>query len=330
MMPSFLFIGILLGLYSSPNEALTCRLTPSNPYLVAHTITVDKSGKGKFSSVQSAIDSIPVENAEWIRIQIPPGTYNEHISIPPSKPCIFLDGAGRSSTIIQWEDNQATTTFYSYADNLVVKGITVKNNYNVLSVRERKPAFAVDVNGDKNVFYSCGFVGVQDTLFDHMGRHYFVNCYIEGAVDFICGFGKSIYQRCTINYNGKYIPGLEGYITAQKKDSPNQSGGFVFKSCRFHGTGNAYLGRAWGPYSTVIIANSKLWGGVVPLGWNAGHFSGHEATFMFAEAGNSGPGAVTSNRVRWSQKLNPVQLKRYTDISFINFDGWLAKIPKVF
>ena len=37
--------------------------------------------------------------------------------------------------------------------------------------------------GDRASFYGCGFYGVQDTLWDVEGRHYFKNCFIQDAVD---------------------------------------------------------------------------------------------------------------------------------------------------
>lgn len=50
------------------------------------------------------------------------------------------------------------------------------------------------IAGDKASFYRCSFYGVQDTLWDVEGRHYFKGCFIEGAVDFIFGAGQSIYE----------------------------------------------------------------------------------------------------------------------------------------
>ena len=47
---------------------------------------------------------------------------------------------------------------------------------------------------NKSSFYSCGFLGLQDTLWDVEDRHYFSDFYIEGVVDFICGDGQSFYQ----------------------------------------------------------------------------------------------------------------------------------------
>ena len=57
-----------------------------------------------------------------------------------------------------------------------------------------KPTALARIYGDKYAFYSCGFLGLQDTLWDVEGKHYSSDRYIEGAVDFICGDGQSFYQ----------------------------------------------------------------------------------------------------------------------------------------
>ena len=74
--------------------------------------------------------------------------------------------------------------------------IFLQNDYNLGKFPREpiKPAAAARIYGDKSAFYSCGFLGLQDTLWDVQGRHYFSDCYIEGAVDFICGDGQSFYQ----------------------------------------------------------------------------------------------------------------------------------------
>ena len=56
------------------------------------------------------------------------------------------------------------------------------------------PALAFAVRGDKTAIYDCVFKGLQDTLFDDTGRHYYHNCYIQGQIDFIFGSGQSIYE----------------------------------------------------------------------------------------------------------------------------------------
>lgn len=56
------------------------------------------------------------------------------------------------------------------------------------------PAIAVRAQGDKCAFIECGFKGVQDTLYDHSGRHYYHKCYIQGGIDFIWGDARSMYE----------------------------------------------------------------------------------------------------------------------------------------
>jgi len=53
------------------------------------------------------------------------------------------------------------------------------------------PAPTTTIYGDKSVFYECGFVSYQDTLFDARNRHYFKDWYVEGEVDFIYGNDQS-------------------------------------------------------------------------------------------------------------------------------------------
>lgn len=70
-----------------------------------------------------------------------------------------------------------------------------QNSYNSnTSHNPMRPALAAKIQGDKSAFYKCGFVGLQDTLWDVQGRHYFKYCTIQGAVDFIFGSGQSLYE----------------------------------------------------------------------------------------------------------------------------------------
>jgi pectinesterase len=61
-------------------------------------------------------------------------------------------------------------------------------------------AVALRVTGTKAAFYNCSFYGVQDTLYDHKGLHYFKNCFIQGSVDFIFGYGRSLYEVIFTSY----------------------------------------------------------------------------------------------------------------------------------
>ncbi|GMI98900.1 hypothetical protein like AT5G26810 [Hibiscus trionum] len=125
----FAFVFILLLLHSGVSEASDCESGAENQPKVVRTIWVDQSGKGDFSSVQKAIDSIPSNNNQWIRNHISPGTYREKVTIPIDKPCIFLEGTHSKLTTIEWNDHNVTSdsaTFSSYPDNIVARGISFK------------------------------------------------------------------------------------------------------------------------------------------------------------------------------------------------------------
>lgn len=64
----FSFILIFLLLAFDACESQNC----SNPF---KTISVSQSDKSNFRRIQSAIDSVPAGNSQWIHIQISPGIY---------------------------------------------------------------------------------------------------------------------------------------------------------------------------------------------------------------------------------------------------------------
>ncbi|XP_030544864.1 probable pectinesterase 66 [Rhodamnia argentea] len=321
----------LFCIFLSSSEAVDCGNDGS-----ARVISVDQRGSGQFTSVQPAIDSVPSGNDKWISIQIKPGTYKEMVTIPPDKPCIFLKGESRASTIIAFDSHEQTdtsATFTSNPDNIVVQGISFKNSYNRFWVNADEPpivqALAARIYGDKCVFLDCGFLGVQDTLWDVMGRHYFYSCYIEGAIDFIFGRGQSFFEDCTMNVTANSPPYQirSGWVTAQNRESPDDPSGFVFEGGAILGVGPFLLGRAYGPYSRVIFHKTFLSSGVAPQGWDSWRFQGKEDNFMYAEVDCQGKGSDTSKRVRWEKQLDKTQLRYFSRSSFLDREGWLVKTP---
>ncbi|EOA32643.1 hypothetical protein CARUB_v10015938mg, partial [Capsella rubella] len=134
--------------------------------------------------------------------------------------------------------------------------------------------------------------------------------------------------RCVIQVlGGQLQPGIPGYITAQGRTNPYDANGFIFINSLVYGTGMAFLGRAWRGYSRVIFYNSNLTDVVVPEGWDAWNFDGHENQLMYAEHGCFGSGAKTGRRVKWVKKLSGSVVQDLADLSFINRGGWVEDLP---
>lgn len=116
----------------------------------------------------------------------------EKIVVPEEKPYITLSGSNAADTIITW--NQGTDLLESaaisvFAPDFVGRFLTIQNTFGSSGI-----AVALRVSADRAAFYGCRIISYQDTLLDDAGRHYFKNCYIEGATDFICGNAASLYE----------------------------------------------------------------------------------------------------------------------------------------
>ncbi|KAJ8505861.1 hypothetical protein OPV22_006747 [Ensete ventricosum] len=303
-----------------------CVFSTDGAASIARVIIVDQSGQGNFTTLRSAIDSIPDGNSQWIQIYIKQGTYREKVSIAASKGFIVLQGEGSEKTVITWNDDASrggtmnSATFSVFANDFVARNIRFVNSFKDGSGSVVQ-AVAALVGGDRNSFHDCAFIGYQDTLCDYQGRHYFDGCWIEGAIDFIFGFGQSIYNRCVLNSVDS------GWITAHAKMSAASPAGFVFKNCTIRGTKMTYLGRAWNQHATVVFSGTTMPSAIRPEGWDAWHAMPNQYQTTYVEDGNFGAGSNTTGRVSWLKSLSPEQLQGFLDIGFLGLDRWLDKQP---
>ncbi|KAJ6417967.1 hypothetical protein OIU84_001365 [Salix udensis] len=164
------------------------------------TIKVRRDGSGEFKTLKDAIKSIPTGNTERVIVDIGPGEYIEKLKIERGQSFVTFRGSpGNMPTLSFAGTARKYGTVYSAtleveADYFVAANIIIKNSSPMPTghlVGEQ--AVALNIVGDKAAFYNCRFLGFQDTLCDHRGRHLFKDCYIEGTVDYIFGNGKSLY-----------------------------------------------------------------------------------------------------------------------------------------
>ncbi|KAL8152955.1 hypothetical protein V2J09_010715 [Rumex salicifolius] len=298
-------------------------------------LCVDRNGCCNFTTVQAAVDAVPVLSPKRTVIWINSGVYYEKVTIGRNKPNITLQGQGYLSTSIVWNDtaNSSHGTFYCaslqvFSSNFVAKNISFMNVAPIPNPGDvGAQAVAIRVGGDQAAFWGCGFFGAQDTLHDDRGRHYFRDCYIQGSIDFIFGDARSYYENCQmISIASPVAAGarvINGVVTAHGRSSSDDNTGYVFNKCSIGGTGRVWLGRAWRPFSRVVFAYTSMTDIIASEGWNDFNDPTRDQNIFYGEYMCTGAGANAANRVAYEQTLNDTQVAPFLSISFIEADQWL-------
>jgi pectin methylesterase-like acyl-CoA thioesterase len=184
-------------------------------------LTVAADGSGDFCTIQGAVDQFAPHRKNPAEIFIRKGTYDESIRIDREKTHVHLTGEDRKQTVIQYLNNNKLNPGWIQrsvlgveADDFVLENLTVRNT----TPYRGSQAEAVYVNGERCILRNADFCSFQDTL-NLSGRVYIADCYVEGDVDFMWGYGSGVYENCELRalHDGYYqqsrnAPGVIGYI----------------------------------------------------------------------------------------------------------------------
>jgi pectinesterase len=199
-------------------------------------VTVAPDGSGQYKSLQEAISAAPMKTdpatPRWV-IFVKAGTYHERIYVQRERGNVHVIGEDREKTVIAFNlhanmpgpDGKPIGTFRTPTvqvdgDGMIWENLTLANTAGesgkTVDGLKVAQALALRADGDRLEFRHCRFLGWQDTILVNRGRHYFVDCYIEGSVDFIFGAATAYFDHCHIHQL------RQGYLTAAStpKDQP--------------------------------------------------------------------------------------------------------------
>lgn len=267
--------------------------------------------------------------APFSRICLAPGIYRQKCMIKTEG--LVLIGAGAGKTVLIFDDHANKphpiggeyNTFRTYtlavcADHVTIQNLSVVND--ALQPECKGQEVALSVIADDFRMEQCCLTSTQDTLFvgplpsDLIGRYegafddalrrgyrmrqQFVNCRIEGTVDFIFGCGEARFDECRIHslVDVRNI----GYVAAPAHEK-RQHTGFEFRNCSFTrqdgvADGSIYLARPWRDYGTASFIDCSYGPHITQEGfdkWNGTH---RDQTARFYEF----PAQV--GRVSWINK----------------------------
>ncbi|HKK80901.1 MAG TPA: pectinesterase family protein [Prolixibacteraceae bacterium] len=283
---------------------------------IEYDLYVAIDGSAEYISVQEAINASKAFPDKRVTIHIKPGVYNEKVRVYAWNNKLTLKGESAENTIIAYDDSFSkinkgrNSTFHTYtlkveSNDVIIKNITIENTAGPVG-----QAVALHVEGDRCQFFKCHINGNQDTAYlsGEGSRQFFKNCYISGTTDFIFGEATVVFNQCEIHSKGN------SYITAAStpQDVPY---GLVFMNCRLtaaEDVDNVMLGRPWRDYARVVFLNCEMGCHIAPQGWSNWSGTNRDQSAFYAEYGNTGAGAVTSERLPWTHALSKKQAKKYT------------------
>jgi pectinesterase len=321
-------------------------------------IRVARDGPADFRTITQALAAIAAGAGLPAVISIGAGIYREKLRI--ETPGLTLIGEGSERTIISFDDyawkplpsGERMNTFNSYtvyigAPDFQARGLCIENSAG--DGRTVGQAIACYVDADRASFFDCRFAGRQDTLClgplpdnplpkglnlvhpvaiagengtEKPFRNYFLNCRIEGDIDFIFGSASAVFDACTIVSldRGEKI---NGYIAAPST-LPGQVFGFVFLDCLLEGDagpGSVFLGRPWRPTAKAAYVRCRMGKHIRDEGWDNWDNPENKKTAEFVECDNKSPGA--KSRAPWAKMLETGKAEGFSPESVLSgFDSW--------
>ena len=295
---------------------LACSLTSSRAQTLSQDleaiadIVVDINGSGDYLTIREAIGAIPDSSTETTVLLVKKGTYDEKVILNHKKWNVVLVGEDVDSTIITGDDYgdqmlPGGHTFSTYTFRADPHGFQAYN-ISFQNTTRLGQGVAYHSNGDKQILYHCKLLGYQDTYFDNFRtRRYIKDCLIEGATDYIFGWGVTLFDSCQIHSIAS------GWITAAATPEHYEFG-YVFKDCYLISPGRrkgVKLGRPWFPYSNVTFFQCYESDDISYGGWD--DWSGRKATAIYREYNCFGPGNWPERRFDWAGQLDSSLAPRY-------------------
>ncbi len=250
------------------------------PMARLYDAVVAKDGSGDFSSIQAAINAMPVgRTAPWL-VFVKNGRYEELINIPANKPFLHLIGQDKNKVTLTYkcyststrivedtegysgatgEQTNTGSVLYSQASDFYAENISFENRWGVEKLAGPQ-ALSLKTMADKFAFYNCNMRSFQDTwqtTSTDNQRHYANKCLIEGAVDYIYNNGNVLIENTTI-YNLR-----KGSVIVAPSHNTSTTWGYVFRDCVIDGNaaamegGNAF-GRPWHNAPQAVFINTKV------------------------------------------------------------------------
>ena len=204
-----------------------------------------------------------------VKIFLPNGTYNlgEITLTSVSGKNISIIGESMEGTIIknaplvENEGIGTTATLLNNSSNLYLQDLTLQNALDYYKAGAAGRAVCLHEKGSNTICKNVRLLSHQDTYYSNKAsKFYFEDSEIHGTVDYMCGDGDVIYNRCKLVNESRAANKEDGQCTVC---APYQSAeckwGYVYLDCSIDTKSKTFdFGRAWGGEPKAVFIRTTL------------------------------------------------------------------------
>ena len=203
------------------------------------------------------------------KIFLPNGTYDlgETVLSTISANNVSLIGESMDKTIIRnapdksKESINATATLLNTSKNLYIQDLTIQNALDYYAIGGTGRAVCLQDKGENTICKNVKMLSYQDTYYsNNTGKYYWEDSEIHGCVDYLCGDGDIIYNRCNFVNESRSKDKKSGSdILCAPSTSDACKWGYTFLDCSISSLCSDFtFARGWSNVPRAQFIRTKL------------------------------------------------------------------------
>lgn len=191
------------------------------------------------------------------KVFLPNGTYDlgETVLTTISANNVSIIGESMDKTIIRNAPDKSTegigttATLLNTSKNLYMQDLTLQNALDYYALNGTGRAVCLQDKGENTICKNVKMLSYQDTYYsNNASMFYWEDCEVHGTVDYLCGDGDIIYNRCKfVNESRKPELNQGSTVLCAPYTSDNMKWGYVFLDCSIQTLSKDFtFARAWG------------------------------------------------------------------------------------
>lgn len=226
--------------------------------------------KGNASDFLTALNiANTTSGGNGYKIFLPDGTYDlgENVLNTVSANNVSIIGESMEGTVIKNaplvknEGIGTTATIYNTSSNLYLQDLTLQNALDYYASGSAGRAVCLQDKGSNTIAKNVKMLSYQDTYYsNNSSNFYWEDCEIHGTVDYLCGDGDVVYNRCKFVNESRSATTRNGDCTiAAPYTSASKKWGYVMLDCNIVTNSATFnFGRSWGGNSALAYIRTTI------------------------------------------------------------------------